>query len=214
MMNQARPKALIIGIARSDYPWWWNHVDREAMACDLHYWTIPLDGGRPASPFSVGFMRLVVRTTRALLRASRDGYAYIITFESDWLTFIVAALHTLRLVRKPRQVIVQFIMREKTPRLKSRLKYAFMRWCLSSVHLCICSSRSEMKYYESVFAWQPSKLAFVPFHTDPAFVDAPEAPEECFIVSAGRTFRDYRTLVDAVEGTDLSVDDRRRSQQS
>ena len=205
MTTPARTKALVIGVARSDHPWWWKHVDRETLACDLHYWTIPLDGGRPSSPFSVGFMWLVIRATRALVRASRDGYDYIITFENDWLTFIVAGLRTLRIVRQPRQVIVQFIMREKIPTLKSRLKYAFMRWCFSSVHLCICSSRSEMKYYESVFAWPSTKLAFVPFHTDPVFIDAAGAPEERGIVSAGRTFRDYQTLFEAVEGTDLSV---------
>lgn len=63
-----------------------------------------------------------------------------------------------------------------------------------------------MAYYQRVFGWKPDKLAFVPFHTDPAFLDRPEVPEEGFILSAGRTFRDYPTLVAAASrGLEMPV---------
>ena len=205
MSVQPRPRALLIGVGRAGDPWWWKHVDHGALGCQLDYQLIRLEGGRPASPFTLSFLVLGLRATRLLLQARRDGYRYVFSFENDWLTFIIAGLQTLLMFRTPRHVIVQFIMREKAPSVKSGLKYAFMRWCFSSVYLCVCSSRPEAKYYERAFGWPSEKLAFVPFHTDPAFVDRPPSQEEPFILSAGRTFRDYQTLLDALAGTDLSL---------
>jgi glycosyltransferase involved in cell wall biosynthesis len=153
-----------------------------------------------------GFRQLVVRGTRALFAARRDGYSYVFSFENDWMTFIIGGLQTLLWFRRPRHVILQFIMREPTPALTSRLKYAFMRWCFRSVHLCVCSSRPEADFYVRVFRWPAAKVAFVPFHTDPAFVKRPAALEEAFAVAAGRTYRDYPTLLEAARGgLDLAV---------
>jgi glycosyltransferase involved in cell wall biosynthesis len=197
MSVPGRPRALLIGVGRSELPWWWKHVDHDSLGCQLDYWTIPLEGGRPKSPFSRAFVSLVVQTARTLWRARRLGYRYVFTFENDWLTFIIAGLQTALLSRRPRHVILQFIMREKTADLRSRLKYAFMRWCFRSVYRSVCSSRSEAEYYGRVFGWPPERLAFVPFHTDPAFLDRASAPEEPFVLSAGRTFRDYDTLLAA-----------------
>jgi glycosyltransferase involved in cell wall biosynthesis len=121
----------------------------------------------------------------------------VFSFECDWLTFIIAGLQTLLMFRRPRHVIIQFIMREKTATLRSTLKYAFMKWCFSSVYMCVCSSRPEAEYYAKVFGWRPEKLSYVPFHTDPAFVNRERAPEESFVLSAGRTFRDYGTLLES-----------------
>lgn len=204
-MITRRTKALLIGVGRPELPWWWRHVDHEALECELEYRELPLVGGRPRTPFSWSFVQLCWRATRMLLRARRDGFAYVFTFENDWLTFITAGLQTLLGIRRPRHVIVQFIMRELTNDVRSRLKYAFMRWCFRSVFLCICSSRPELTYYRNVFGWPASKLAFVPFHTDPAFLSRPRVERGPMILAAGRTFRDYATLIDAVTGTDLEV---------
>jgi glycosyltransferase involved in cell wall biosynthesis len=132
-----------------------------------------------------------------LLQARRERFAYVFTFENDWLSFLIAILQTTLGIRRPRHVILQFIMREPTPNLKSRAKYAFMRWCFRSVHLCVCSSRPEVDFYARVFGWPTTKVAFVPFHTDPAFLQPTDVEEESFALAAGRTFRDYPTLLEA-----------------
>lgn len=200
-----RPTILMIGVGRPDLPWWWSQIDHSTLACQIDYRELPFAGGRPPSPFSWRFLKLFARTTGMLWRARRDGYDYVFSFENDWLTFIIAAVQTALWWRAPRHVIVQFIMREQTPALKSRLKYAVMRWCFSSVFLCVCSSRPEIEYYRRTFGWPARKLAFVPFHTDPKFTQRPPVKEEPFVLAAGRTFRDYPTLVAAVTGTDLAV---------
>ena len=206
MMTSTRPQALLIRVGRTDPHWWWNDVDHQALGCRLVCRTLPLGVTRVESPFGRTFVLLAVRTVRMLFQARREGFAYVFTFENDWLTLIIASVQTLLMFRRPRHVILQFIMREPTPRLKSRLKYAFMRWCFRSVHLCVCSSRPEADYYAEVFGWPPERVAFVPFHTDPAFVRRAEGKEDLFAIAAGRTFRDYPTLLDAArEGLDLPV---------
>ena len=197
MTAPTRPQALLIRIGTAERHWWWSHVDHHALECELLCWSLPLSGSRPKTVFSWRFVELAWRTIGLLLRAKRQRVAYVFTFENDWLTFIIASLQTLFMFRRPRHVILQFIMREKTPAAKSRLKYAFLRWCYRSVYLVVCSSRSEADYYRRAFRWRPEKLAFVPLHTNPAFSERPAIDEEPFALAAGRTFRDYPTLLEA-----------------
>lgn len=204
--NSERPRVLLIGVTRTaTAPWWWRHVDHDALACELEYETILLKEGRPRSPFSLPFVWMTVRLAWSLLRARRRAVAYVLTFECDWLSFVISALQTVLMFRKPRHVIVQFIMREKTASFRSRLKYAFMRWCFRSVHLCVCSSRTEAEYYRKAFGWPETKFTYLPFHTDPAFLLRPRAPEEAFVLSAGRTFRDYGTLLESFRDQSLPL---------
>jgi glycosyltransferase involved in cell wall biosynthesis len=114
-------------------------------------------------------------------------------------------VQTLLFLRSPRHVVVQFIMREKTRTVASRMKYALMTWCFSSVYLCVCSSRSEAEYYVKVFGWRPDKVGYQPLHTDSSFLRRHSAEEERMVLSAGRTFRDYPTLLQAFASTDVSL---------
>lgn len=203
-----KPRVLHLAIARSDAePWWWRHVDHDTLDFAMDYVLIVDPEGRPRRVRSRRFWRMAAGIITTLFRARRDGYDYILTGECDWTTFIVAGVQTLFFLRRPRHVVLQFIMREKMPSLPSRLKYGFMRWCFASVALCICSARPECDYYATVFGWPKRKLAYVPFHTDPAFLDvATEVPQSGgYAVAAGRTFRDYETLLAAFEGLDYPL---------
>lgn len=193
----ARPRALSLALARSGAePWWWSHFDQAALPVDFHYTLVVDPEGRPRSMRSRRFWRMVGGITAALWRSRRDGDAFLTTGECDWTSFVVAGWQTITGMRRPRHIIVQFIMRERTDSLASRLKYAFMRWCFSSVATVVCSARAECDYYAEAFGWQPGKTAFLPFHTDPSFLDVPTR-EGDYAVAAGRSFRDYDTLLDA-----------------
>ena len=104
-----------------------------------------------------------------------------------------------------KHIILQFIMREKEPTLRSRLKYIFMRLLLSSINTAVCSSTGEVSYYAGVFNWKEGRTKYVPFHTDPQFLQVPGNENEGYILTAGRTFRDYKTFFDAVRGIDHGV---------
>jgi glycosyltransferase involved in cell wall biosynthesis len=184
-------------------PWWWNDIDHDPRRCTLEHETLIVDNGRLGALVSLESAALFWQVARILF-AGRRRYAYVYTFECGWVSFAIAFLQTLSLVRRPKHVILQFIMREKQAKWQSRLKYAFMRWCFSSVHLCICSSRAECDYYASAFRWPATKLAFVPFHSDPRFLDATTS-EGDYVIAAGRTLRDYATLTRAFHGLDTPL---------
>jgi glycosyltransferase involved in cell wall biosynthesis len=196
-MSERDPVRTLLVTAGSIHrqPWWWNDIDHDALPCALEQANVIVENGRLQKLISVESFRLFCEVARIVF-SGRRRYRYIYTFECGWLSFAIAFLQTLTMSRRPRHVILQFIMREKRPTWRSRLKYAFMRWCFSSVYLCICSSRAEARYYQQVFRWPASKFDYVPLNTNPRFLDQPTT-EGSYVIAAGRTFRDYPTLIAA-----------------
>lgn len=180
-------------------PWWFDHVDPAAVGCEIEYGRVSL-GRKYAMNVRTWELPAVLLKVAHALFVARARADYVFTFECDLTSFAVALLQTLTFTRRPHHVILQFIMREKTSSLASRVKYMFMRFCFRSVHRVVCSSRSEADYYRTVFGWGPEKTAFIPFHTHPSLVrDAPTAGAD-YIIAAGRSFRDYPTFLAAVAG--------------
>jgi glycosyltransferase involved in cell wall biosynthesis len=197
MSSRPRIRTLLVTATSTHrLPWWWNDLALDDQHCVLEHRTVIVENGRLKRLLSVESMALFLEVA-SILFTGRHRYQYVYTFECGWLSFAIAFIQTLTLYHRPRHVILQFIMREKRPTFRSRLKYAFMRWCFSSVHLCVCSSRAECRYYERAFKWPASKLAFVPLNTDPRFLEHATSDGD-FVIAAGRTFRDYPTLIEAV----------------
>jgi glycosyltransferase involved in cell wall biosynthesis len=202
----SRPRSAVVAVTRSAAPpWWWPHVEWASLACDADYWPVVLPAGRPRRLLSAEFLSMCRQIVAALTRARRERHAYVFTFECDWSTFLIAAIQTALFMRRPRHVVLQFIMREPTPGLASRVKYAVMGWCFRSVYRVVCSARRECVYYERVFGWPAGTALFVPLHTDPAYLERSGEPAGDFAIAAGRTFRDYATLLAAVEGTQVPL---------
>lgn len=185
-------------------PWWWDFIDHDRSRCELDYRRIQLKGGKITSLLSLKFVAYAFQVLSTLAHARRR-YRNVLTFECGLDSFLIAFFQTLTCTRRPRHVILQFIMREKQQSLRSKIKYAFMRWCFSSVHLCVCSSRAEIQYYRKVFDWPDIKFAYVPLHTDPRLLEHESRKNEGFVLSAGRTLRDYGTLLTAFRGLDVPL---------
>ena len=205
-MPDARCSALVItfGPPRGQKPWWSDHIDPLPLRCEIEHVRISL-GDKYAMQVSTWQLPLVLLKVAHVLWRARSRFDYVFTFECDLTSFAIALLQTLKFVRRPRHVILQFIMREKTASLVSRMKYRFMRFCFKSVHRVICSSRSEADYYRSVFGWEPEKAAFVPYHTYPSLLHEAPTPEAEYIIAAGRSFRDYATFLAAVADLPIRV---------
>jgi glycosyltransferase involved in cell wall biosynthesis len=90
-------------------------------------------------------------------------------------------------------------MREKEETLRSKLKFGFMKFCFSSVRLIVCSSSVEREYYARVFNLERERVAFIPLYVSPLFLEF-HGSDDGYIFSAGRTFRDYETLLKAAGG--------------
>lgn len=199
-----RALVLTFGPPRGEEPWWYAHIDRRPLRCAIEHARVSL-GNKYAMQVSAWQLPFVLLKVAHVLWRARVRFDYVFTFECDLTSFAVALLQTLTFSRRPRHVILQFIMREKTASLASRVKYRFMRFCFKSVHRVICSSRSEADYYRSVFSWAATKTAFVPYHTHPSLLRKAPTPESDYIIAAGRSFRDYPTFLAAVADLPIRV---------
>lgn len=188
-----------------DKPWWWRHVDFAGAGCEVHYARL-VYGNRHSQEVSTWRLPFVMlKVFRQLLKWRRDGYSHVFTIECDLVGLSIAFWQSLCLMKRPKHVIVQFIMRERVPTFASRAKYGLLRFLFRSVHRAIVSSTSELAYYRDVFGWPDGKAAFVPVLTNPELAERDVGEEGDFYLSAGRTYRDYDTLMRAVSGTGLGV---------
>lgn len=185
-------------------PWWWPQLEGVPLRDSLRWERISVDGLRQQDLGPWQLVRLAGRIAKLLWRASRDRIDYILTFESDLSCYLVGLLQRLPGFSGPRHVIVQFITRERGVSLMARLHTAIGKLCLGTVHRLVCSSRAEIEYYREVFGWRAEKFAFVPFHTDDRLLtQGAAAGTGDYIIAAGRSYRDYATLAQAVAGTGI-----------
>ncbi len=142
----------------------------------------------------------------ALARYRRlSRYDVVVTQQDGLCTFLFAALRRLGLGRGFRHVVNEFITTERHEDPRSRLKYAFLRASLGSVDGFVCSCRGEIDYYVRTIGLAPDRFRFVPLATTPRYLGEAAETERGLVVSAGRTGRDYATLVRAVAGVDLRL---------
>jgi glycosyltransferase involved in cell wall biosynthesis len=200
-------KAAVVGLDRAPAagrqqapprPWWWEQVKKDEGLCDLDVRTFSFKGklSKEISGAELPLFLLKMLPFTWRLRT----FDYVFTFECSLTSFGIAFWQTLFFMRRPRHVILQFIMREKTASLSSRLKYACMKWCFSSMRVAVCSASAEARYYREAFGWPETKAAYVPMHTSADLVLPPPADgaDDGTVFAAGRTFRDFPTFLDAV----------------
>jgi len=205
MRCSKKTKCLIITFGPyHDKPWWWRWTESHRITCNLEYVRISL-GSKKSKDLTIFQIPTLAKKLFRLLLEAKGKYEFIFTFECDWTSLIISFLQTALHITRPKHVILQFIMREREDTWRSKAKYVFMKYIFKSVYLCICSSAREIEHYKKEFNWQSSKLGFVPFHTDPDYLKYPEKTKCDFILSVGRSFRDYNTLIDAVRGINIDT---------
>jgi glycosyltransferase involved in cell wall biosynthesis len=187
-----------------DKPWWWKHLALDDEKCRLEYVRLNYKGRHSQDIPTAEIPIVMVRVLRHLLSWRRQ-YSHVFTVELDLVGLSIAFWQTVTGMRRPRHVIIQFIMREQQQTVRSRAKYALMRFLFQSVHRVVVSSTLEMEYYRRVFEWPSRKVVFVPILTSPELLDRVPVEEEDFYVAAGRTFRDYDTLLRAIAGTNIKL---------
>ena len=187
-----------------DKPWWWKHLALDGERCHLEYVRLVYKGRYSQDIPTAEIPVVMLRVLRQLL-SWRRRYSHVFTTEFDLVGLSIAFWQTVTGMRRPKHVIIQFIMRERQQTVRSRAKYALMRFLFLSVHRVVVSSTLEMEYYRKAFAWPSRKVVFVPILTSPELLDRMPVEEEDFYIAAGRTFRDYDTLLRAIVGTNLKV---------
>lgn len=194
----SRSVVVTFGLPVNSLPWWWTQIQIDRGLCQLSYERIVFRNKQSKQIRTFELPFLLIKMLFVLVRLRRQ-YDFIYTFECDLTTFAFSFWQTIFFLRRPRHVVLQFIMREKNRSLSSHLKYFFMKLVFSSIHKAICSASLEACYYQNAFNWPVEKLGFVPFHTSNHFLSLPAVNDEEYVVSAGRIFRDFETLMKAMQ---------------
>lgn len=192
-----RSIVVTFGLPTKELPWWWDEIRVDRGLCELSYERVVFRNKRSKQITTLELPFVLIKMLFVLVRLRRQ-YDFIYTFECDLTTFALSFWQSVFFMRRPKHVVLQFIMREKTGSLGSRLKYAFMKLVFSSVYKAICSASPEASYYQKAFNWPEEKLGFVPYHTSNHFLEFVTGNDEEYVVSAGRIFRDFETLIEAM----------------
>lgn len=192
-----RSVVVTFGQPTTNLPWWWKEIQKDIGLCPLDYKRVSYRNKR-SKQISTFELPVVLFKMLFVFLELRRKYDFIFTFECDLTTFSLSFWQSILFSRKPKHVVLQFIMREKTGSLLSQLKYIFMKAVFSSIYMAICSASEEAAYYKQAFHWPDRKLGFVPYHTSNKFLEFSGNREEEYVISAGRIFRDFKTLIDAV----------------
>lgn len=205
MTSHKQNKVLVVTLGKHhEKPWWWAHIERENNKCQIDYQRLVYKDKHSQEINTYEFPSLFFHILKAYTKWHKQ-YDYIFTFECDLLGFFISIIQNFMIWKgKPRHVILQFIMREKTSTITSKIKYLIMKLCFRSLHKAVCSSSLEARYYCEAFDWPNSKTVFVPFHTDPNILNIPTR-DDGYVFSGGKSFRDFTTLIQSLENASYNT---------
>ncbi len=107
-------------------------------------------------------------------------------------------------MQKPKHIILELMLDEEKKNLIWKVKKMIQRLVFSSVDIIFVSSIKEIETYSARFGLSKNKFRFLPFHTnivEPRMVNR----SDNYILSAGKTGRDYATLAGAVRELNYKI---------
>jgi glycosyltransferase involved in cell wall biosynthesis len=117
---------------------------------------------------------------------------------------LVALLRKLFNVKNTKQIILEVMLDEKANNITWNIKRMIQQFIFSLVDVIFVSSYDEVEKYSKRFTLLPGRFRFLHFHTniiDPKIVPSPKS----YILSAGRTGRDYHVLAQAVNHLPVDI---------
>lgn len=117
---------------------------------------------------------------------------------------VVAFIRAIFKRNSAKQIILELMLDEPRNTIKWKIKRWMQSYLFSRVDLIFVSAKNEIETYAGRFNIPREKFRFLPFHTD---IVNPEmiTTHDGYILSAGKTGRDYQTLIDAVKEIDVKV---------
>jgi hypothetical protein len=137
----------------------------------------------------------------------------ILLLNSDIEVLVFGILRALLFRRSTRIILTSFIYTERRSAWRNALRRLYFRWVLSFTERAVVHSRLELERYPLLFAMPEDRFAFIPWGTSITLRDtllrdrsgfrAPGAAP--YIVTAGRSGRDYATLFRAIDGLHIDL---------
>jgi glycosyltransferase involved in cell wall biosynthesis len=108
--------------------------------------------------------------------------------------------------RKVPLILNAFIYKQRKNKLHAAFRYWFTRFTLATADRVICYSQRETEWYKDYFNYKDGKFIFLPFGVDTPKLDkVPKQKTGNYILSAGSSNRDYRTLIQATQNMPIEV---------
>ncbi len=157
----------------------------------------------------LGYPKLIWATMRAAARSlfGRAARPDAVVISSDVEVLVFALMRWLPFAARPRIIFLPFIYTQRAAPWLNRARLAYYRFVMRQVAGAICHSRLECARYRALFAGCGAEFVFVPWG---AFVPSvselfaraapPRNDGPPVVLAAGRSGRDYPTLVAATEG--------------
>lgn len=136
--------------------------------------------------------------TAALRRASVD--AILVSSDAE---LIGAALACWLTQQRPRIALLGFIYTDRASQFVSRLRLAMYRRMLGLARCVICFSRLEQRRYQQLFEGTSARFVAIPYGLHVNDRLPPRAPASRYVMSAGRSGRDYAVLARAAQALPL-----------
>ena len=136
---------------------------------------------------------------QAVLAWNRSSRYDVVFVDRETCGFLLGALLRFR-PRRPRLVVIAHILSTRKKRLMGRLAGAHR-----SISCLVVHSTGQQAVARQEFGFGAHQVALVPYQTDDQFWSPVTAPPRNQICSVGLEFRDYDTLVQAVDGLPVDV---------
>ena len=134
----------------------------------------------------------------------------VVFFNTHLEALIFAVRRRLARGERPRAALASFIVAQPKPGISGWLRRAYYGRVLGAVDMAVCHSREELSRYMGWYPKHAHRLRFHPFgfaldphgEADSKGVKLPDVP---YLFSAGRSSRDYATLIGAARGLDIPL---------
>lgn len=166
---------------------------------DLYAWFVKFIGKSPDE------MPIILKQLLDMFLIIRNLFRYDVIITGNIKTAqITAFFRWIFKRRSAKQIILELMLDEPRNSIRWKIKRWLQMHLFKGVDLIFVSARSEIDTYATRFTIPHTKFRFLPFHTDivnPVVVNTHDG----YVLSAGKTGRDYQVLMDAVEGLDVKV---------
>lgn len=131
----------------------------------------------------------------------------VVILGSDIEVIVFGLIRAVLLRKKPKIALPGFIYTPRSNKLLSNLRRLYFRWVFSFADVAISHSALEAKNYSEIFAGCKTQFDHIPYGMNVAGRDwAGSTPvQPPYILSAGRSGRDYKNLIEAVRGQDIQL---------
>lgn len=191
-----RVLCLVDGPVHPPDRWMWNHLPQEAQGDEVDFlWASPKDRFQKWGKLVSYYPRYLILGRNAVVQAKRQRYDLVVAWESK-LGFPVAMIRKLARVTDPPLLILAFSFKGVATHFS-----LFSKWSMEAVSHLTVLSPEEPGYYARVLGIPQRKISFCPLGWHDICKGIQVDNELCsYIFASGRSYRDYQTFLQAMEG--------------